>query len=78
MAFTDFKWFKHLIALSKKFQRNKKVCIEENIRLLLFHFQLFHLFCRVQFTGCGAWCVGCWARGRGMRVSLRSITGADT
>ena len=58
MAFTNFKWFKHLIALSQRFQRNKKGVNEENIKLI-FHFQFFQLFCRVQFTGCGAWFAGC-------------------
>ena len=60
MAFANFKCFKHLTALSQRFQKNKKSMNQENVKVI-FHFQLFHLFCRVLFTGCGAWCAVCGA-----------------
>ena len=67
MAFTNFKWREHLVALSQRFQRNKKNVNEKNIKLI-FHFQLSHLFFlsvvyRLRGVVCGvqrgeAWDVG--------------------
>ena len=72
MAFTNFKWFKHLIRLSQRFQRNKKCerVNEENTKLI-FHFQLFIYFveCSLQAVGYGLRGAGC-----GIRVRSRSIT----
>ena len=62
MAFTNFKWFKHLIVLSQRFQRNKKNCegrkYQSNIPLPAFSPILWSVVYRLGGMLCGVWNAG--------------------